>query len=304
MLNSLNSMKNIDEAYEILVDKVVEWAKREENIRAVAIIGSRAQLDGSADGWSDMDLLLLTHDPEELISRDEWIHEIGKPWLTYVQITGGGSIYERRVLYGGSLDLDFAGVKVDHYLQAISAATPNVLADVMRSGFRILVDKDGHLTETRTRGIGRMTAILPSEEVFLYLVNDFWYHAWRTAKHLRRGELWWALSGCDSHLKSLLREMLEWHAKAKGVVEPSAWLRGRFLENWADNRAVESLPELFARYQVNDIWRALKAAMDLFRWLARETAASLRFDYPDEAEAQATALVDLLFDEMNGEKWK
>jgi aminoglycoside 6-adenylyltransferase len=114
-----------------------------------------------------------------------------------------------------------------------------------------------------------------------------------TGRHLRRGELWWAKSCCDEFLKHLLRQMLEWHARAREGVD--TWMRGQFLEEWADARAVESLPAVFARYEEEVTWRALMATMDLFRWLALETADLLGYAYPASGDTHATGIVDGLF---------
>ena len=72
-------------------------------------------------------------------------------------------------------------------------------------------------------------------------------------------------------------------------------MRGRFLEEWADVRAVESLPVIFAHYDEEDIWRALMATMDLFRWLAVESAELLGYSYPSFGEKRAAAFLQGLF---------
>jgi hypothetical protein len=84
--------------------------------------------------------------------------------------------------------------------------------------------------------------------------------------------------------------MLEWHAQSRGVRD--TWFRGRFLEEWADPRALRELEGAFARYDSEDVWRALIATMDLFGWVARETARNASLSYPDIAEKKVRALVD------------
>lgn len=121
-----------------------------------------------------------------------------------------------------------------------------------------------------------------------------------TAKHLRRGELWWAKSCCDSYLKNLLLTMLECHARAARGPNFDTWMRGRFLEEWADARAVAALPEIYAHYEEEDIWRALLATMELFRWLAVETAETLDYVYPTYGDERCTELVQRFFSSRVG----
>jgi aminoglycoside 6-adenylyltransferase len=78
-------------------------------------------------------------------------------------------------------------------------------------------------------------------------------------------------------------------------------MRGRFLEEWADARAVAALPAIFAHYEAQDVWRALLATMELFRWLAMETAELLGYAYPSFGAERATEMVHKLFSERNGD---
>ncbi len=78
--------------------------------------------------------------------------------------------------------------------------------------------------------------------------------------------------------------MMEWHSKTTGDSQTDTWIRGRFLEEWADPRAVKQLPKIFAHFDEADIWRALMETMDLYRWLAVETAGALGYRYPHKVE--------------------
>jgi aminoglycoside 6-adenylyltransferase len=104
------------------------------------------------------------------------------------------------------------------------------------------------------------------------------------------------------YLKELLRRMLEWHARAVNGPDHDTWMRGRFLEEWADPRAVAQLPEVFAHYDRQDIARALRATMELFRWLAVETAQRWGYLYPTAGEQAATELVGKLLSGMRQEE--
>jgi aminoglycoside 6-adenylyltransferase len=96
-------------------------------------------------------------------------------------------------------------------------------------------------------------------------------------------------------MKTLLLRMAEWHAWAAHGLEYDTWSDGRFLEEWADPRVVEGLRPTFARYDAGDARRALLATMDLFRWLATETAERLGYPYPAEADAHVTGWVSRCF---------
>ncbi|MGD2250872.1 MAG: aminoglycoside 6-adenylyltransferase, partial [Candidatus Methanofastidiosia archaeon] len=214
---------------------------------------------------------------------------------------------ERRVLFEGGFDVDFAVFplkKVQMLHQSVVQKTldPETaagLSNVFSRGIRVIVDKD-KITELLEQTIEILGAPLPSLPLcqhFLNTVHDFWYHTVWTAKHLRRGELWWAHSCCDGHLKILLRHMIEWHSQIQGR---DTWFRGRYLEKWADTRVIKELKNAFAHYNEDDIWRALFVTMDLFRWLAKETAEKLQYEYPVKGDQYATELVETLFSGSTG----
>jgi aminoglycoside 6-adenylyltransferase len=82
--------------------------------------------------------------------------------------------------------------------------------------------------------------------------------------------------------------MIEWHARAAHGWDYGTWHDGRFLERWAEPRVLKGLPAVFAHYDEDDIRRGLLATMDLFRWLAQETAEQLRYPFPVDADERMT----------------
>jgi aminoglycoside 6-adenylyltransferase len=288
-------MENVAAAYEQLIDQFVQWADTEANIRAAIIIGSRARDDHPADEWSDLDVLIFANDPDPYWKTSDWLQNIGNLWLTFVEPTPDGRGFERRVLFEGGLDVDFAPNTVAELQGMLDQGFPPDVADIVHRGVRIILDKDGLIERTQGIKIDPPTYKHPSEGEFLNLVNDFWYHTVWTGKHLRRGELWWAKSGCDVYLKYLLRQMMEWHTRISKGNHVDTWMRGRFLEEWADSRAIASLPSVFAHYDEEDIWRALMATMELFHWLAVETSDLLAYSYPSAGEEHAMELVQGIY---------
>ena len=264
--------------------QIAEWAAEEDNIRAVAIVGSRARVDVPADEWSDLDVVLIAQDPSTILARDDWARAFGPLKLTFLEPTALRNGWERRVLYEDGTDVDFSVVP----LEVTDAADA---IGVAARGIRILLDKDGELTR-RFSGLGQPPPPAPPDQDALReLASDFFYHAVWAARKLRRGEVFTAKRCSDGYLDWLLVRILEWHARAQ---DPSVdtWHTGRFLERWADARAVAELGETYARYDAADVRRALFARMDFFRRYARETAKLLDLAYPADEDEFATNLVE------------
>jgi len=292
------------------------WAKEQADIRAAVVIGSRARRDRPADRWSDLDVVMLAADPRRYLDDTDWLHRFGVPCVTFVEPTATGNGEERRVLFEGGLDVDFSvlssrgfrvllrGLAIRQRFPAVFRRLPaglrreaedaaRDLPAIVGRGYRVLFDKDGLFTRLlaalarQEKGIARP----PSPAAFQELVHDFWYHALWAARKLRRGELWVAKSACDGSMKRQVLQMLRWHAGATRGWDQDTWHEGRFLEQWADPRAMAELRGAFAHYDAQDVRRALPATMALFRWLARETADRLGYPYPAAADDYVTELV-------------
>jgi len=273
--------------YDDLIARITAWTNSHPDVRAALILGSRARTDHPADEWADLDVLVFAHQTDQFIHSSDWAKAIAPAWLSFSERSGDGQAWERRTLYNGGLDVDVSFYPVE-WLDAIQAEIPPAMLDVIRRGVRILVDKDGKLARILSLPLPQRGLFeKPDLQAFINATSDFWYHTLWSAKHLRRGELWWAKSCVDMHLKWLLQQMLEWHARALKGDSFDTWLRGRFLEEWADSRAVAGLKTIFAHYDANDIAYALCATMNLYRWVEDETAAKWGYSVPIEGEIYA-----------------
>jgi len=300
MSDPLQPMKELEQRF-------VRWAGERDDIRMAIVVGSWARSDHTADEWSDLDIGFSTTHPERYLSSDAWLSEIAEVWVWYPDPTG----VTRHVLFAGGLDAGIAPIAHNAMKQAVRFVpalrrlpAPGFLkagierqlaeaAEYLGRGARVLLDKDG-LAAPFLALLPPATPrkALPAEGTYQDTVRHFWFEAVWCAKHLRRGELWFAKhEGCDGRMKALLLEMMEWHARLARGPGLDTWERGRFLEEWGDPQALQALRSTFAHYDEADAWRALVASMELFRRLATETAAMLHVEYPAEVDARVAEWV-------------
>jgi aminoglycoside 6-adenylyltransferase len=269
-----------------LLERIIAWSKAQAGIRAVALVGSGARQDHPADEWSDIDLVLVSGDPQAYLASTDWLTDLGEPWFMFLERNSAGEAFVRRVLFAGGLDVDFVIFSTESARQGFSGT---FLPEIALRDMQVLLDKDGILSSLPGDVSPLLVDSHPTVADFTEVVNDFWFHAVWTAKKLKRGELWTAKSCCDVYMKRLLLRMLEWHAHATREVD--TWYDGRFLEQWASPVVLEKLRIAFAHYDVQDIWRALRASMELFDQVARETARRWGYAYPDENAEKVLAWV-------------
>lgn len=291
------------EGMDALEAKLADWAEKRADIRVAIVVGSRARTDHPADDWADLDVALATTKPKRYHANTGWIAEIAPVWTMYKDPSG----VTYHVLFEGGLDAGIAiipmtpvklATRVLPALQrhpAISRALPFGLGKGMqrqideaseyyRRGVRVLLDKDGEAEKFLSLFPARSTTHKPpNARQFQQAIDEFWFKAVWTAKHLWRGEVWHArASGSEGRLRELLLQMIEWHAWSMHGLGYETWSDGRFLEEWADPRVLAHLPDAFAQYRASPMERGLVETADLFAWLSEETAENLGFDHSPE----------------------
>ncbi len=263
--------------------RVLAWAQADARVRALVLVGSRAGSQ-QADVFADLDFLVFCADRSALLADPDWVPALGPVWICMPDEypLQDETVFTRLVIYAG-------GIKVDYALLNL----PMAARVSWQAGFRILVDKDGLLAEARQAAPPKPQR--PDAQAFSDLVGEFWFEAYHVAKCLYRGELWLAKSR-DRLTKELLLTMLEWHAQACSGWKRETYYEGKHMQDWLGAPEWQALHATFAHFDARDSWRALQASMQLFRRLARETAARLALSYPEEVDQNLSGLIQPLLD--------
>jgi len=267
-----------------LTDRITQWGKKQDDIRAVFLLGSRARDDHPADQWSDWDVLVICIDPEPYLSESTWLQAIAPIWLTFLEPTAVGNLTERRVLFEGGADADFTFISVTLANNLAQNGFPEEVKEVVRRGMNVLVDKEKFALPLEELGNDPSQGWnAPPEGEFHALIQDFLYHGVWVTKKLRRGEMWTAKWCLDGYMKKQLLTMIQWHTRATQTWRRNIWHDGRYLEEWADERVPEGLATAFAEYDPSYIAPALKQTLYMFHWLTEETARQWQYTFPPSA---------------------
>jgi len=121
-----------------LIDKVKKWGESEENILAIGLVGSYARNAAKED--SDIDLMILTKDPEIYVSNNSWIEKFAK--VKEIKDEIWGQLKTKRVFFENELEVEFNFDKKS-WANPKDSGTQRVVGD----GIRILVDKEQILKE-------------------------------------------------------------------------------------------------------------------------------------------------------------
>jgi aminoglycoside 6-adenylyltransferase len=281
-------MDPISLTYEQIINRFCTWAQSQDDIRAAFIVGSQVRTDRPADQWSDLDIVVISSDPDRYLSDESWLVNIGPFWFSFVEQQAVGSELERRVLFEGCRDVDFALLPAGMIEEMLLKGLPPEIAAIFRRGYRFILDKDGIQKRLDIITFAEPPYQPPTQEEFLNRCKHYWYHTVWLMKKLHRGEIWMAYVCLNNYMSWHLLKMLEWHAHTIHGGHYDTWHNGRFVEKWADPQAVARLPQAFSHYDPADIQRALQEQILFFRRIAQETAECLHYSYPIEADRYAT----------------
>jgi aminoglycoside 6-adenylyltransferase len=112
-------------------------------MRAGVVIGSYARHEQPADQWSDLDVVLITNNPDIYLATTDWLADFGEPWLTFLENTAVGELVERRALFADGLHVDFIVVPFGLFQHMVTVNMPTEVMAVFQRSIRVLFDKDG-----------------------------------------------------------------------------------------------------------------------------------------------------------------
>lgn len=256
------------------LDKIIQWARDEDVVRAVVITGSLARADGSADEFSDLDAQIITRDIEALTRDDSWLDALGEVWIRFPLQQEAPF---RLVWFAGGCKVDFQFVRLDEILAMRASGE---LSDEYQRGYQVALDKDGLYADLPLSPRVFPSPAPPSQGEIEAVINEFWFEAIHVAQFIRRREFWVAKFR-DWTMKEDLLRLIEWHARATGKGDLNTWLLGKRILQWTDAETAEAIERIWPRWDASEMWRALLVQLALFRRLARELQAALGVEYSE-----------------------
>ncbi len=274
--------------YEALENRIAHWAHQQDDVRAVVVIGSRARQDRPADNFSDLDLCIFTMNPNAYRVDNGWLAGFGKLWLATYELTEQGNP-EWMALYEGGLKADLVFFQADSALNTLTeqiAHAPH--QNVFQRGMRVLLNR---FSSIEVIALPPPHIELPTPEAFAHMTAEFLMNVTRLHKFIQRGDLWRAMTVNTCKMRAGLVRMMEWHAHCV-LGSDNIWYDGRFMEEWADQQALQSLPDIFPRYETQALQTALLTQLAIFHRLGTQTATQLGYPFPTEAYEHIKAMLE------------
>lgn len=242
-----------------MLERIVDWARSDPNVRLVVLTGSLARGPDEVHPLSDADVELYVRDPDDLLGRRDWYRRFGD--VLVVEELDNPGWHPTRLVY-------YVDAKVDFMVGPVGAVEHGATYE---RPFRILVDKDGLASGLRLQS---GDASPPGADEFGRCINWFFAAALMQAKAVVRDEPWMAKIR-DRDLKDELLRMIEWDHRSRYGWGFDTWHLGVRMRTWMDADIQQPLEACWAGFAPDETRTALLASIDLFVRLARRTADAL-----------------------------
>jgi aminoglycoside 6-adenylyltransferase len=275
--------------------RLVAWARRREDVRAVLLTSTRAIPDAVVDAFSDYDAVLVTRDVRPYDADRRWIADFGETLVAYWNPVerdpdSGLELFGNVVWYVDRPRIDFTIWPVA--LLARIAAAPALPAE-LDAGYRVLLDKDGLAAQLRPPTYAAFIPTPPDAAAFATAVNNFFELAPAVAVGLARDDLLAARWVLDCDMKhAYLLPMLQWRAECDRDWQMPARALGKGLGRALPADVWTALHETYVGGDAAANWTALLRTMALYGRVARDVGERLGYAYPDALEARVTAYVE------------
>jgi aminoglycoside 6-adenylyltransferase len=283
-------MKDMHQAPEV-ARQLMQWAKRQDSVRAMLLTSTRANPHASVDLLSDYDVILVVRDIRPFFEDRTWLQDFGQVLVSYWDPICPAPDYDIEqvanvIQYADGLEIDFTLWPVELLRCIAKAKTLPADLDV---GYAVLVDKDHLTNEMQAPTYTAYTPRSPTEEEYQKVVEDFFSDAPYMAKCLWRDELMPAKWCLDYDMKhNFLRQMLEWRMELDhGWSVPTGAL-GKGLKKRLPPEIWSQLESTYVGAGIEKNWDALFKTITLLRQVAIEVADHLGYTYPHDLDQGVT----------------
>lgn len=269
-----------------MLDLILGYARKNEDVRAAVMNGSRVNPNAKKDPFQDYDVVYFVKDVEPYKRNPEIPRYFGEILILQLPedmdepppATDGGYGYLMQFMDGTRIDLGFEPVS---FAAHCGEDTLTV----------VLLDKDnliGTLPPPNDRGY---LPKQPTAKAFADCCNEFWWVTPYAAKGLWRDELTYAKEMQDNYVRDELMRMLTWYFGIKTGFEKSPGKLGKYFKGTLEEDIWAMLEATYSGASAEDTWEALFMMGKLFRKVAKEVADYFGFTYPEQDDQNVSAYI-------------
>jgi aminoglycoside 6-adenylyltransferase len=268
---------------QVMIDLVLDFARKEENVRVVLMNGSRVNRNVKRDVFQDFDIVYLVKEVDPYKRNEKVANYFGDIMILQTPEdmqepppeNNGHYAYLMQFMDGNRIDLSFYSL--------------DRLDDVLDDSLTVvLLDKDNIVKELPPASDSGYLPKEPTEKLFQDCCNEFWWCGPYVAKGLWRRELTYAKYMLDVVIREQLMKMLTWYFGIKTGLRKSPGKFGKYIKNDVEPDIWIALEATYSDSDFDHIWGSLFTMGKLFRRLGKDVASFYGFKYPQKDDERVT----------------
>lgn len=262
-----------------VIKQILDFANREDCVRAVMLNGSRLNSNAPKDIMQDYDVVFFITDIEVAsfkINRN-WINMFGE--LVIMQqndFEDGAYIFLMQFKDGVRIDLSFKDIKKIEEL-----AKEDTLS-------KIILDKDNINLDLPSPNDSIHYVQKPSRKEFDKTLNEAWWIQTYVAKAIWRDELPLAKYMFDVILIDCIRKLLSWHIGEVYNWNINVGKCGKWLKHFLCEETYNEFIGLYPAVDYEEMWKSLFHAGRFIQKIGKDLAEKLEYKYPMQDDINVT----------------
>lgn len=274
-----------------ILDLILDIARKDENIRIVAMNGSRVDRNREKDRFQDYDMVYLVRNLKDF-RLDNFLKNFSQ--LAILQEPGPPSLFENSWSYliqfidGSRIDLRIIEELVlEEYLKEDSLT-------------KILMDKDGRIKEEIIPSDKDFWIKRPEEKEYNEVCNEFLWISLYIGKGLARNKFIYSRKHLDENFRPMLIKVLEWKVGIEKGFNLTLGKYGEELKKYLDIKDWSRLMESYDDGDSDKVWDILFLSLDFFKEIAIGVGEEFSYSYPKEDHENVLSLLkDRKLDYLN-----
>lgn len=262
------------------LERLIQFAKDDDNIRALVLQGSYVNDNAPRDMFSDLDPLFYCADVTAFTKDDSWRSAFGEviahfndSWDTPYD----DKAHTRLTIYkdGFKIDFGFQNVKLAKYANDMEL-------------YKVYLDKDGIVPKPSVSDERRFYVKKPTESEYQDVLRDFFFDSSYVVKTIYRDEITFNQYMMEI-LHKKIRALAQWYVGCKHDFQVNTGVHGRYLKRFLTEEEYNHLKQTYAGADYDDVRRALLASFDLVSYFGMAIATCLGYHYPKKMEVDMRA---------------
>lgn len=265
---------------EHVLQQILDFAKMDEDIRAVIMNGSRVNPNIEKDIFCDYDIVFFVDDLEKYTNNQSWISFIGD--LVIMQFNRHDDYPRDQYVFL----MQFAdGVRID-----LSFANLSMIDESIKDSLTVvLMDKDNCIPTVPPPNESAYITKKPSQAEYDLMVNEFWWVSTYVAKSLWRNELATAKYLFEVIVRDCLNKMVAWFIAMQHDWNINAGKMGKKFGKLLPPELWQEFLSTYPGIEEEAIWQALFSAGTLMRKVSIPVAENLGYTYHFQEDERVTA---------------